>query len=471
MRLSGPAARARSLAVATVIVLAVGLPLAEAASGPGSELWLTRHDGAAHGPDFASDIAASPDGSLVFVTGNSTGATSGPDYATAAYDASTGSEVWTKRYNGPGNSYDYAGSLGVSPDGSAVFVTGMSLGSQPSDDIATVAYDASTGTRLWTTRYDGGDGDGTRDLAVSPDGTVVFVTGPSIGSGNEYATIASDASTGAQLWVRRYHSPVSDNDIPTALDVSPDGSAVFVTGLSEHRSGSRNDYTTFAYDVATGTKLWLKRYNSPFDGSDEPHDLQVSPDGSAVFVTGTSLHPSGWRGDYVTVAYDPSSGAELWVDRYDGPSHGSDVAIGIGVSPDGSAMFVTGTSARSNAGSTDYATIAYEASTGKKLWHRRFSGRRDSNTASALGVSPDGSVVVVTGTSYDQANYNDYATVAYEASTGQRLWLKRYNGRANDSDQSRALALSPDGSAVYVTGSSIGRGVQHDYATLAYRVT
>ena len=198
----------------------------------------------------------------------------------------------------------------MSPDGSVVYVTGTA-GADFDPDFVTVAYDASTGTRLWTTRYDGGDGDNARALAVSPDGTTVVVTGPSIGSGNEYATVAYDAPTGAQLWVRRYHDPASDNDLPTALDVSPDGSAVFVTGLSEHRSGSRSDYTTFAYDLTTGTKLWLKRYNSPFDGSDEPNDLQVSPDGSAVFVTGASVDPSGWRGDYATVAYDPSTGAEL----------------------------------------------------------------------------------------------------------------------------------------------------------------
>ncbi len=81
----------------------------------------------------------SPDGSEVFVTGDSAESTS-DDYGTVAYDASTGAELWAKRYNGPGNGYDQATALGVSPDGSEVFVTGGSAGSTSGEDYATVAY-------------------------------------------------------------------------------------------------------------------------------------------------------------------------------------------------------------------------------------------------------------------------------------------------------------------------------------------
>jgi WD40 repeat protein len=86
-------------------------------------------------------VAASPDGSKVFVTGSSQGAASGNDYATIAYDASTGASLWIRRYNGPGNGEDSASSIAASPDGSKVLVTGSSQGAASGNDYATIAYE------------------------------------------------------------------------------------------------------------------------------------------------------------------------------------------------------------------------------------------------------------------------------------------------------------------------------------------
>ena len=62
-------------------------------------------------------MAVSPGGTRVFVTGTSQGATSHYDYATVAYSTATGTRLWARRYNGPGNGDDHAWSVAVSPGG------------------------------------------------------------------------------------------------------------------------------------------------------------------------------------------------------------------------------------------------------------------------------------------------------------------------------------------------------------------
>jgi hypothetical protein len=450
-------------------------PIVGSALSPGDRLWVQRYSGPGANFDDPRAVGVSPDGSKVFVTGQSNTSASS-DYATVGYDAATGMQLWAKRYNGPANSFDGAKALGVSPDGSTVFVTGQSDGSG-GFDYATIAYDAATGTQLWVKRYNGPENRGNvaNALRVSPDGSRVFVTGESIGSGSDfdYATVAYDAATGTQLWVTRYNGPASSSDQANALGVSTDGSRVFVTGESIG-SGSAFDYATVAYDATTGTKLWVRRFDGgapvPPDATNQghiAHALGVSPDGSRVFVTGESIG-SGNATDYLTIAYNAATGQRSWVKRKNGPANGDDSAKALGVSPDGSRVFVTGFIHGSGSG-RDYATVAYGAATGTQQWIRRYNGRpNDNDSAEALGVSPDGSRVFVTGFSFSFVSNYDYLTVAYNAATGQRSWVKRENGPAFGDDQASALDVSPDGSRLFVTGRSDGLTGPKDYATVAY---
>ena len=70
--------------------------------------------------------------------------------------------------------------------------------------------------------------------------------------------------------------------------------------------------------------------------------------------TGSTSHA-----DYATVVYNASTGAQLWATRYNGPSNGYDVAYAIGVNPEGSKVFVTGSTRPGRRGDNDYATVAY----------------------------------------------------------------------------------------------------------------
>jgi hypothetical protein len=71
----------------------------------------------------AADIAVSPDGSMVFVTGDSfsagfTGHAFGlPQYTTLAYSSGTGAQAWVARFGNVANGSSYANSIAVAPDG------------------------------------------------------------------------------------------------------------------------------------------------------------------------------------------------------------------------------------------------------------------------------------------------------------------------------------------------------------------
>ncbi len=298
---AGTALAAFTLVTAGAAGAAPGAARSPAAAGtgrpagaPGSQLWVTLYNGPGNSFDSASSVAVSPGGSRVFVTGASQGTTSGLDYATVAYSAATGAQLWVKRYNGPGNGNDAASSVAVSPGGATVYVTGTSYGGAATgDDYATVAYKTSTGARLWAARYNGPGNsfDSASSVAVSPGGSRVFVTGASQGttSGPDYATVAYSAATGARLWVTRYNGPANGDDAARSVAVSPSGSTVYVTGSSYPGS------VTLAYSAATGAQLWLARHNDMLLAA-----VAVSPGGSRVYVTGLT---GPFHYDYATVAY------------------------------------------------------------------------------------------------------------------------------------------------------------------------
>jgi outer membrane protein assembly factor BamB len=126
-------------------------------------------------------VAVSPGGKAVFVTG-----TAGYDYATVAYNAASGTQLWVKRYTTAGGAND-AYSVAVSPAGGTVYVTGAGDGGIA---YTTVAYSAITGTQQWVRSYAGPAGGGATWVAVSPATGTVYVTGHSIGKGYDYATVA-----------------------------------------------------------------------------------------------------------------------------------------------------------------------------------------------------------------------------------------------------------------------------------------
>jgi dienelactone hydrolase len=444
-------------------------PSAGAVASPNAgERWVARYNGAVSGFDSAQAIAASPDGAKVFVTGTSDG--TNDDFVTIAYNASIGDGLWQRRYNGPSSGNDRGVDVAVSPDSTRVYVTGYSEAGTTGIDYTTFAYNAATGATLWQARYNGlgNASDYPTAIGVSPDGSRVFVTGYSYGGtiNYDYATVGYNALTGAFLWERRFDGTDHGSDYAQDLVVSPDSSRVYVTGYAD-MGGTGNDYVTTGIDAATGASLWAANYNSSGSNSDYADSVAVSPNGSRVFVTGYSYGGSSSY-DYATISINAVTGAKQWFRRYNGPDDDADYGEAVAASPDGTRVFVTGYS-DGGTSSYDYATLSYSVSTGALLWSKRYNGTGNgSDHAEAIMVTLDGSAVYATGYAFSTTSGNDYASVAYVATTGAPLGVKKYNGTGNLSDE--AHAITTNGTITFITGESDGGATDDDYATAAYNI-
>jgi WD40 repeat protein len=465
-----------SLACAVVLVIMAAGPAAGSPDRPivsppsGTQLWLSNYSGL--GMAQASAIATSPSGGTVFVTGT-TVTSSTPqeaEYATVAYDAATGAPVWASTYAGP-DGRSYATALAVSPDGTRLFVTGASAGqSGTTEYFATIAYDASTGARLWVRRHDVPHNSGGIALALSPDGGVVFVTGSSgFGHRAEFRTVAYSAASGHELWRRSYNGSDSSYNSAAAIAVDPDGKTVVVTG-SGYRSRTGTAFETVAYNAMSGKQVWARRYNRPAKRTGAAASLAFSPSGGAVYVTGyASPTNSGRHSRYVTIAYDAATGRTRWVNSYARARRGVNAATSVSVDPSGHRVFVTGESQGATT-RLDYATVAYNANSGKRLWISRYNSPANGrDLPTEVAVSPGGSRVCVTGYSTGVGSNYDYATVCYGAVSGHQIWVQRYNGPANGEDLAQAIAIAPNGT-VYVTGTSeVDNQGDYGATTIAYQ--
>jgi uncharacterized delta-60 repeat protein len=420
----------------------------------GAEGWPKRYNGPANDYDYPYAIAVDAQGN-VYVTGQSKGVSSAFDYATLKYSPD-GGLLWAKRYNGPGNDYDYVYALAVDAQGN-VYVTGGSKGVSSDIDYATLKY-SPAGERLWVRRYNGpANGyDCPSAIAVDAQGNV-YVTGQSTGisSGSDYTTIKYSPA-GEVRWAKRYDGPGNGYDYPNALAVDAQGN-VYVTGCA-YGTGSSWDYATLKYSP-DGDRLWVRRYNGPGNDYDHPSAIAVDAQGN-VYVTGQSKG-AGSDFDYATLKYSPA-GKALWEKRYNGPGNGGDAAYALAVDPQGN-VYVTGASVGALYG--DYATLKYSPA-GGRLWVRRYNGAgKGDDEAKAIAMDSQGNVYV-TGLSAGDGSGSDYATLKYSP-TGVQLWEQRYNGPGNDCDEAKAIVVDSQGN-VYATGASVGVGSSFDYATIKY---
>lgn len=406
-------------------------------------------------PHMAQDIAVDTEGS-VFVTGYGRSKKGDYDFITIKYDA-RGNLIWSKRYDGPANSSDYAQAVALDQHGH-VYVAGHSSGLATSLDAALVKYDQG-GQELWVARYDGPfhRDDWAYDLDCDDQGSII-VTGYSFGQGTEHDwLILKYGSDGRLLWKTVYNSPLNRDDMCRALALDNKGN-IFLTGIGRTRKTSY-DMTTLKYD-AEGGLTWMARYAGPEGAFDAGEAVGVDSSGNAC-VTGYG-YTMETEDDLVVVSYD-ADGRERWAVRYDGPAHRIDRGLGLVVFP-GGGVCVTGTSCGLDGG-MDSLTIRYD-SNGNQVWSATHSGEGNgADVTHAIALDPESNIIVA-GHSLGQDSGRDYLVIKYDAQ-GRQIWAERYDGPVHQEDAATSMTVDQKGN-VYVTGCSQGGEANFDFATLKY---
>lgn len=433
--------------------------------------WVRRYNGNANKYDqpYRETILAIDDIGNVYVTGitdkhpNPHPDSNNYDYLTIKYN-STGEVKWIKSYYGPTDKNDIATAIAIDNIGN-VYVTGISYDSITGDDFLTIKYD-STGVEQWIARYDlGHESDHPYCLAVDDSGNVyVGGSGTHIPGIWDYLVVKYNPD-GDTVWVRTYNGSADDEDYGTAMAIDGSGN-MYITGRS-HQSGTVGcyDYATIKYNSA-GDEQWVARYNGPDGSTDETWGIAVDDAGN-VYVTGASSTGYAWNS--ATVKYN-TTGAQQWASIYDASGFSWDNGYGI-VVDDSGYVYVTGNADSDpleDAIGYDYLTIKYNPD-GDTVWVRWYNGTANNqDEAHAIAVDNSGNVYV-TGYSYGISTDRDFVTVKY-SSTGVEQWIARYDGPANYWDEAWALKVD-NANNIYVAGYSWGPGTRFDYATIKYSQT
>ncbi len=381
----------RSLPSQLVVLVSAVLTLAAAAPARAALLEVVQAQ--RQGMDGVSGLAGvlavivSPDGRQVYAAG-------GNDDAIVVFqrDPASGALAMSQIVKDGVDGVDglaFASSLALSPDGAHLYVTGSQ-----DNALAVFTRDKTTGALTFLEAQKNGvagvEGLGfARSVAVSPDGSYVYVAGQ---LDDAIVVFRRNALTGWLSFVEVQRQGVNGVDGiagPLALTVSPDGANVYVA------SGDESAVTVFKRDAGSG-KLRVAEMEQ--DGAVDLglggiHSVVVSPDGRYVYAAG--------QADDAVSAFtrNPRTGALSFVGVVAQGMDGVDGLYGalwVTVSPDGSKLYVASTH--------DGAIAAFDRDTnaGTLTFVEKDTGAPECAClafARGVAVSPDGKNVYAAGAS------------------------------------------------------------------------
>jgi uncharacterized delta-60 repeat protein len=424
--------------------------------------WASRYTSAGSNIDRAIDLDRDTAGNVI-VTGTSWNGAN-LDIVTVKYDPA-GNQLWAMSFNGSGNGFDDAHAIDVDDAGNS-YVTGFSESTGSNYDIITIKYDAA-GAQQWAIAYNGSANgfDEGNDVIADANGNV-YVTGGEVRttSNANFITIKYNAA-GTQQWATQYSNTNNSTGSEAAYAIDLDAAGnVYVTGTSYQNATNDHDLAAVKYNNA-GVQQWVRRFNGAGSNYDAGSDIAVEASTGSVFICGYTRALTGITNyDAVVMKYN-AVGTLQWTSTYAGPGNDYDRANRLLIQSNGN-VAVTGRSVGTVSTAEDMMVLNYNGASGTLIWERRYDGgfvqwdEGKDITADNLGN------LYITGFSYNTGSNNNYITFKYD-SLGTMIWMVKYNGPANNSDQSFSMFVDTIGN-IYLTGVSKGAGTNDDFNTIKY---
>lgn len=368
--------------------------------------------------------------------------------------------AWQERYNAPPDMTDESRSIVVDASGN-IYVTGSGFNSGGNLDAITIKYDQD-GNQMWVRNFDRGinDNDEGRMIALDAAGNV-YITGYSRGNGTSLdAMVVKYDNAGNQQWASFYNGTYNGIDEGRSIAVNSAGD-VFMCGYTSDSLYYFNTLTV-KYNSA-GTQQWATLYAGALGGNDELLELIIDASSNVYVVGNTEASMANY--DFLTIKYN-SSGAQQWLQTFDGPSASGDYGKGITLDPNGD-VIVTGQSFETNQW-FDYMTIKY-SSAGVQQWTARYNNGSNRYEDAWDVVTDNAGYVYITGQSQATGNNStppDCATIKYTP-TGNEVWVKRYDGGFGGADDRAYCMVLDDTANVYIAGYS-KNATNLDFITIKY---
>ncbi len=366
---------------------------------------------------------------------------------------------WVQRYKTADALFGGPVAITVDAAGNS-YITGNSRGESGSW-ITTIKY-SPAGVRLWVTEFKNKSlSSSATAMAIDHKGGI-YITGY---DDHNYITIRYNATTGKESWVQSFNSAKGSSNRAAAITADSKG-GLYVTGYSTNALQDEANFSTIRYEAATGKQSWVQRHGISVFVNDvviAGVSFILSYDAAIAVDSSGGLYVTGK--DFLTFRYDAASGKQTWLRRYNGPDGSADAASAIAVDNKGG-LYVTGFTGLENV--AQFATLRYDAATGNQTWAQRYDDKSGfPYKATALALDFQGGVYV-TGSGGDIDNTeSDFVTMRYADLTGKQTWVQRYGLDVWEYNQANAIAVPAD-QGVYVTGSS-GDCVQcTGFATIRY---